>query len=140
MSNFQASQTNKEEDGGVTAAQLPAAPGISHLFSSKNVEFPGIAARLREAQQDSESTQFQLDLNAVEVSFQPDRVRAAIAPRDDKEGGSRRLQECAAGSGITVTSALHPLVEGCLEESYLFAGTEVRHIHRTVSRLVHGRR
>lgn len=67
-------------------------------------------------------------------NFRPDLVRAAYTPGNSNKDSSsnnngfrRKLQTCAAGSGVTVTSSLFPLMEGCLVEDDIFVGGEIEY-------------
>ncbi|CAM9671157.1 unnamed protein product, partial [Ectocarpus sp. 12 AP-2014] len=49
----------------------------------------------------------------------------------DNHDRYRRLQTCAEGSGVTVTSSMFPLLEGCLVEMDLVEGGEVEFVGET---------
>ncbi|CAM9789902.1 unnamed protein product [Ectocarpus sp. 4 AP-2014] len=49
----------------------------------------------------------------------------------DNRDRYRRLQTCAEGSGVTVTSSMFPLLEGCLVEMDLIEGGEVEFVGET---------
>ncbi|CAB1101597.1 unnamed protein product [Ectocarpus sp. CCAP 1310/34] len=56
------------------------------------------------------------------------KLRAGLAnhtKNTDKRDRHRRLQTCAEGSGVTVTSSLFSLLEGCLAEMDVKIGEEV---------------
>ncbi|CBJ26644.1 expressed unknown protein [Ectocarpus siliculosus] len=49
----------------------------------------------------------------------------------DNHDRHRRLQTCAEGSGVTVTSSMFPLLEGCLVETDLIEGGEAEFVGET---------
>lgn len=62
------------------------------------------------------------------------KARASLVNRaknTDNHDRYRQLQTCAEGSGVTVTSSLFPLLEGCLFEMDMFVGGYVEFVGDT---------
>lgn len=132
---FRAAQTSGKEKNDPAAADATLDP--SNIATMTTTAFarpwsPHSVANLHRLVSNVE------DRKKSRAHLSPDtdeqKLRASLkkhAKNIDNHDRHRRLQTCAEGSGVTVTSSMFPPLEGCLAEMDLIEGGEVEFVGET---------
>ncbi|CAN0500726.1 unnamed protein product, partial [Ectocarpus sp. 12 AP-2014] len=137
LKSFRAAQTSGREMNDPAAADTPLHPiNIATLTTAAftRPRSPHAVAKLHGLASTVEDRKKSRAHSSQDTDAQLRKLRAGLinhTKNTDNRDRYRRLQTCAEGSGVTVTSSMFPLLEGCLVEMDLVEGGEVEFVGET---------
>ncbi|CAM9989444.1 unnamed protein product [Ectocarpus fasciculatus] len=137
LHRFRAAQTSGKEKNDPAAADTTLDPSNTATMTTAAFAWPSSphsVAKLHRLASNVEDRKKSRAHLSRDTGAQLQKLRASLAHHTkvtDNHDRHRQLQTCAEGSGVTVTSSMFPLLEGCLVEMDLIDGGEVEFVGAT---------